>query len=215
MRRVIPLALLMGALLVQSVFAAPTQMDASAEPAVEGPATLKDTRCDRKERRNDGQLVAVIKRCLKFYEYDAAAESDAERDYGVVWLQSNVDGKNGWCTKRVASDILLPADLGLHSFQPKGVTEITKVQRLETRLSADAGGTSSTPARISQQWLGYPTQVRGVLRDDGGIFRVKWAGTSAAKLGFAGGIEISWTPESPPDGLSYQLNFALGSPDTC
>ena len=38
----------------------------------------------------------------------AAGESDTESDYGVVWLQSNVRAKNGWCTKRAASDVLLP-----------------------------------------------------------------------------------------------------------
>ena len=192
-----------------------SQMNASDEPTVEGPLTLSDTKCDRKTRTSDGQTVAVIKRCLRFYAFDKTSESRVEADYGVVWLQSNVDARNGWCTKRAASDVLLPPGIEVHTFSPRGETAIEQTRSFTTRLVADAGGYATSEARVSQQWLAYPARVRGLMRDDNQIFRVKWAGTSKAKLGFAGGVEISWPPDMPPDGLSYRLNFALGSPDTC
>ena len=217
MRRVVMWALVgMLALLMQSSSAAPLpQMKASDEPVVEGPLTLADTKCDRKTRTAEGATVAVLKRCLRFYTFDPAMETDAASDYGVVWLQSNVKAKNGWCTKRSASDILLPDGVVIHTYQPKGRTEIANTRPFKTELAADANGTSSAQARVSQDWIAYPAQVRGITRDEGRILRVKWAGTTKEKLGFAGGAEISWAPETPPDGLSYRLNFALGSPDTC
>ena len=217
MRRVvIGLMVALAAGLMPAGSAAPLpQTDASDEPAVEGPLTLTDTKCDRKTRTSDGQTVAVIKRCLRFYSFDTTAESGVESDFGVVWLQSNVDSRNGWCTKRAASDVLLPEGVQVHSFSPKGPTEIEQVRTFTTRLVADAGGYATDEGRVSQQWVAYPMKVRGLMRDEGRTFRVKWAGTTKAKLAFAGGVEISWPPETPPDGLSYRLNFALGSPDTC
>lgn len=217
MRRVIMWAVIgVLALLGPSSSAAPlAQMNASDEPSVEGPLTLADTKCDRKSRTSNGERVAVIKRCLRFYTFDEATESDVDKDYGVVWLQSNVDGRNGWCTKRAASDVLLPDDVEVHRFRPRRATSIETSQTYTTKLVADAGGTATNPGQISQEWLAYPRRVRGLMRAEDTVFRVKWAGTSKAKLGFAGGVEISWPPETPPEGLSYRLKFALGSPDTC
>jgi hypothetical protein len=193
----------------------PQQMKATDEPVVEGPLTLEDTKCDRKARESGGETVAVIKRCLRFYRFDSTAETDPTNDYGVVWLQSNVKPRNGWCTKRAASDILLPEGAPVQAYQPKGRIEITaKHQSQTTELEATAGGTGG-PGKVSQEWLGYPSGIRGFLKDEGRIYRIKWAGTTKAKLGFAGGAEISWPTDSPPEGLSYQLNFALGSPDAC
>ena len=217
MRRVtIGSAALVLALLLPGGTAAPaTQLDANEAPDHEGPLTLSDTRCDRKTRKNEGEVVAVIKRCLFFYRFDESAEGDAEYDYGVAWLQSNVDARNGWCAKRVASDVLLPEGVGVHAFDPKGPTEIDSIRKRTTRLTADAAGMATEPARVTQDWIAYPARVKGLYRDQDGVFRVKWVGSTKAKLGFAGGVEISWPPGAPPDGLSYQLNFALGSPDAC
>ena len=163
----------------------------------------------------------IVKRLLEL-AHDAislrfcrATEARAESDFGVVWLQSNVDARNGWCTKRAASDILLPEGTPVQGYQPKGRIEIAaKHEPQTTELEATADG-AATPAKVSQDWLGYPNGVRGFLKDEGRIYRIKWAGTTKAKLGFAGGAEISWPTDSPPEGLSYQLNFALGSPDAC
>lgn len=217
MRRVVMWALVgILALLMPSSLAAPApQMDASDEPVVEGPLSLADTKCDRKKRTSGDQTVAVIKRCLRFYTFDPASESDMGSDYGIVWLQSNVKAKSGWCAKRTASDVLLPDMVAIHSYNPKGPTPIEKAQPITTRVVADAGGTATAEGRITQDWLAYPAKVRGLTRADGRIFRVKWTGTSRQKLAFAGGVEIAWQTDTPPDGLSYRLNFALGSPDTC
>ncbi len=192
------------------------QMDAADDPRVEGSLTLTDEKCDRKSRTSGKKTVAVIERCLWFYELDPSVDNDSEHDYGIVWLQTNVDGRNGWCAKRVASDILLPASqLRLHDYKPKRRRTIDSPQRYVTRLKADAEGSASEPARVVQNWIAYPERVRGVLRREGEVFRVKWSGTTRAKLGFAGGIEISWAAGAPPAGISYELNFALGSPDSC
>lgn len=209
-------AVVLGSALPTAGHTAPaTQMDAADQPHVEGPLTLENQKCDKKVRSSGGETVAVVKRCLRYYKFDPGSESDAERDFGIVWLQSNVDAKNGWCAKRVASDVLLPEGLDIVSFKPKGLTEISETREYLTRLPADAGNSASTRGRVSQSWIAYRQKVRGVIRDEGRIFRLKWAGSSAAKLGFASGVQIAWRPDNPPEGISYQLNFSLASPDAC
>ena len=47
------------------------------------------------------------------------------------------------------------------------------------------------------------------------VGRDLWAEGTVVVEEVAGGAEISWPTDSPPEGLSYQLNFALGSPDAC
>ncbi len=207
--------LLAAGLALGGTATAATQMDASDEPQVEGPLTLENMKCERRVEKARKQTAGVIKRCLRFYRLDPAAESDGDRDYGVVWLQSNVDGRNGWCAKSVASDIVLPDAVDLHTRRPKGVTEVAERKRYRTRLVAQASGTSDDPATIRQTWTAYPKRFRGRVRDEGRIFRLKWRGSSEAKLGFASGIEVSWATSEPPEGISYQLNFRLARDDAC
>jgi hypothetical protein len=183
-------------------------LNADDQPVVEGPISQQDMKCDRKQQLDGKDVAAVARRCLRFYRFDKGAETDPERDYGVLWLQSTVDGRNGWCAKEVASKVVLAPGLGLHNHKPDAARKIPRRTEVETDLSADANG-NGQPARVSQRWIAFPTDYSAAVKDDGSAFTLRWNGHTAAKLGFASGIEISWPADAPPEGISFRLNFKL------
>jgi hypothetical protein len=165
-------------------------------------------KCDRKKQLDGETVAAVARRCLRFYRFDMGAESDPEHDYGVLWLQSTVDGRNGWCATEVASKVVLPPGLGLHNHKPDAKRQQARRTEVTTDLSADANGTGQ-PARVSQRWIAFPTGYSAALKSDDSAFTLRWHGDTDHKLGFASGIEISWPADQPPDGISFRLNFNL------
>ncbi|HYI44664.1 MAG TPA: hypothetical protein VE174_04290 [Actinomycetota bacterium] len=188
--------------------ATPEQLAATDQPVVEGAVSQHDMKCDRKQQLDGKEVAAVAKRCLRFFRFDTGAESDPERDYGVLWLQSTVDGRNGWCAQQVASKIILAPGLGLHNHRPGETTNISRRKEVTTDLAADANG-NGQPARVSQRWVAYPRVFDALLNKNHTAFTLNWRGDTGKKLGFASGIEISWPADAPPEGISFRLNFKL------
>lgn len=186
----------------------PDQLAADDQPVVEGSMSQQDMKCDRKQQLDGRKTAAVAKRCLRFYRFDAGAEADPERDYGVLWLQSTVNGRNGWCANTVVSKIVLAEGLGLHNHKPDETTKVKRRKEVTTDLAADAGGTGQ-PARVSQRWVAFPRTFDALVNKDQTAFTLNWSGKTAKKLGFASGIEISWPADAPPEGISFRLNFKL------
>jgi hypothetical protein len=184
------------------------QLAATDQPVVEGPIAQHDMKCDRKLQLDGKEVAAVAKRCLRFYRFDTGAETDPERDYGVLWLQSTVDSRNGWCARQVASKIVLAPGLGLHSHKPDETTNVSRRKEVTTDLSADANA-NGQPARISQRWIALPNVFDALVKKDDSAFTLTWRGDTSKKLGFASGIEISWPADAPPEGISFRLNFKL------
>ena len=190
--------------------AAGEQMTAAEPPVVEGPLTPQDPRCDRKREIFKGEVAGVAKRCLHFYVYDPASETDFEHDYGVLWLQSSVDGRNGWCASRVNPKIVLPEGLGLHARAPTEGKKVDERSPMTTELSLDANG-SGEPASIKQEWIAYPQAFSAALTPDNTLFKMNWNGSTSRPLGFAQGIEVSWRTDAPPEGISVRLDFRLAA----
>jgi hypothetical protein len=191
--------------------AAIDQLDARDDPSVAGALELRKTQCQRREKSFGGELAAVAKACMRFYTLDPAAENDAARDFGAVWLQSNLDPKNGWCATAVFSDILLPEGANVHAKAPRGTIEIGRRKTRTTRLVIDAQGEADQNASLSQSAIVFPRKITGSMRDQGTIFRTRWAGARARKLAFPSGVELSWNAENPPGELaiSFLLNYEL------
>ncbi|HWL65376.1 MAG TPA: hypothetical protein VNP73_05315 [Actinomycetota bacterium] len=190
--------------------AAIQQMTAAKPPTVEGPLTPQEPRCDRKRQIYKGEVAGVAKRCLHFYAYSPASESDFGNDYGVLWLQSTVDGKNGWCASRVNPKILLPEGLGLHARAPTEGKKVAGRSAMTTDLALDANG-NGEPARVKQDWIAYPESFSTTTAEDNTLFKLSWTGKTGKPLGFAHGIEVSWPTDAPPEGISVRLDFRLAA----
>jgi hypothetical protein len=202
---------LAGALLLamSPVNGQPAQLDASDDPRVAGELELETDGCRKQREKYRGNVVARGKTCLRIYTYDPTAEDDDARNYGVVWLQSNLNSSRGWCGSKVLSDIDLPNNIDVESRSPRTM-EIKNRKSYETVLTAEAGGNGTGDATsVEQDQVLYPEKVRTKIIDNLNTFRLKWVGLEKDKLGFASGAEISWAAGSNPDDISFRLNYSL------
>lgn len=213
--KVVLLAMIAGLLLVPTTSGAATQMNAADDPQVTGDLELQTNGCREQQEKYRGQVVAKGKTCLRIYTYDSTSENDADRNYGVVWLQSNLNSSRNWCGSEVLSDIDLPNNVRVESRDPRTVDVKRNAKPYETSITIEAGGnvTSQTEAKISQDQLLYKDKVTTKVQS-GNVFRLKWTGLESDKLGFASGAEISW-PEGGPDAISFRLNYQLSRGRGC
>ena len=201
-----------GLVAVPPAFAATTQMDAADDPQVSGELDLQTDECRRQQERFKKEVVAAGKTCLRIYTFDPSAETDPDRNYGVVWLQSNVNARRGWCAAEVFSDVDLPSDIRVETREPRSM-ELKRKKVYETALTVTAAGNASDAAddtTIKQTQILYPQTIKSRVRRRGNVFRLKWSGLKDEKLGFASGAEVSWADTADdPGGISFRLNYEL------
>jgi len=204
----VAVAILVGLIAVPAG-AARQQMDADDNPSVSGDLELANDECRRENETFRGKVVATGKTCLRIYTFDATAEDDAARDYGVVWLQSNLNARGGWCGIKVVSDVNLPENIRAESRAPRSVS-LKRRRAYTTSLPIDASGNAAEDgSSIEQNQVLYPDEVRTRVLKKKNVFRLKWTGSHAAKLGFASGAEISWSADDSPDDVTFRLNYKL------
>ena len=217
LRKIVLVASALVLLPVGALEAQTGQMDARDVPEKTGPLERQSTECKTQREAFEGTVVAVGKTCLRIYTIDPGSETDTERDYGVVWLQSNLDSSHGWCGVKVLSDVNLPADVKVERRVPPKVVTIGRKKRCVARLRVQTRGNTTTPATISQDAILYPREIRTSVRlvETERVFRLKWVGSRDEKLGFPSGAEISWEQGNAPRGISFRLNYALKQKTNC
>ncbi|MDQ3956242.1 MAG: hypothetical protein M3285_11915 [Actinomycetota bacterium] len=210
-----PLAGLMAAVFVAaSSSPVSAQLDARSEPVVTGPLTaLGDgKRCRATKYEVEGEVVARAKICLFLYSFDPDMEDDEERDYGVMWAQTNVDTGGGWCAFRVHTEVYIPDAMPMHARVPRG-QKIAKRKKVVWKLGVDAEGHAAEDASVKKGLTLYPRSLRRSRREgDDGTDRVRlsWRGETARKLGFVSGFEVSWPEdEGPPDAVPFRVEYPI------
>jgi hypothetical protein len=191
-------------------------MDAFERPRVSGPLTLRSRECGRAQTRTStGELAAIAKSCIRFYVYDDAQETSRRRDFGVIWLQTNVNALRDWCTTWVRSVIQVPRRSKLHAHRPR-TKRTSSRRRVRTRVVADGQGNAQRNAVVSRNYILYSRVLQSRVRADRRAFRNVWYGSSAEKLAFALGIELSWRAENgPPQSVSSGLDYRVRRRATC
>lgn len=192
------------------------QLDARSEPAVTGPLTAfgDGKRCRATKYEVDGETVARAKICLFLYSYDAGSEDDDERDYGVMWAQTNVDTAGGWCAVRVHTEVYIPAEMPIHAKVPQA-QDVPKRKKVAWTLRVDAEGHAAEKATVKKGLTLFPRSLSRSRRADetyegSDLVRVSWKGQTAAKLGFVSGFEVSWPEEDgPPDAVPFRVEYPI------
>ena len=207
---------ILGGLLAATLPAAAAQMGAGDEPDTSGALTLDSKRCTKREETNKkGEVVTVARSCLFFYTLDQEAETDTDRDYGVIWLQTTANAKPGWCFVEVRSDIEVPERGTLHARAPRS-RSVSEPRVARTRLTVDARDQAPQPATVSQTYTLYPRSITRSYLDSARRLRLEWKGSSGAKLAFVLGAEISWDAlETRPEAINSTLNYGYGRKDRC
>lgn len=199
--------------------ASPTQMGAGDKPQKWGELALSAQKCGRRVEKKEGsdQVIGVGRSCLYFYQFDPADETDASNDHGIVWVQTTFDARNGYCARKVHSDVVLPAGVAHYSFVPAKPLETRQREAVTVKLLTNAQDQSSQKGVVRQEFILYPsTATAGVkqLKNDRNRFRLTWSGSSQRKLGFASGIQVSWdVVTGPPSEFNFGVSYAIA--DAC
>lgn len=185
------------------------QMNAADDPEVSGDLELRSDDCRSQEEKDSvtKEVIARGKTCLRVYSYSPASETDTERNYGVAWLQSNVNSRMGWCAASVESDIDFPSVVQVEKKSPKTM-EINRRKVFDTVLTTNAAGNGTEEASVTQTQILYRRSIRTSVIEDTNVFRLKWRGVENARLGFASGAEISWPVDEEPR-ITFRLNYEL------
>jgi hypothetical protein len=213
---------LTAALVLSVLLATPAmaeQLAAKDDPKVSDNLVQQGKKCATERDEHDGTVVAVVKACQRFFTLDPAAEDNEARDYGVLWLQSTIDPKPGWCVTAAKSDMVFPARAKLAGRTPEAEETAKRSKRLKTELAADAGGHAATAGTISQTSTLFPDKQTPSLkkRDKTTQFRLTWTGSSDEKLAFVSGVHVSWaTEDGPPKNTRFGLRkYTLVEKDPC
>lgn len=193
--------------------AAARQMNARDEPVLMGPLQTSEPICEKATERhgtgNDSEVVAKVKLCTRLIELDPTTEDDDLRDYGILWLQSNVDARNGWCATKVDTSAHIREAGMVHNYVPVRKHKIAKKTKTTLRMVPDAEGHATENAEVSQTFILRKGAFRPIATPTERGTRViaRWKGSSATKLAFALGVEVSWgagvgSPRMEP-GLDY------------
>lgn len=193
------------------------QMGAKKDPRVRGELELVARKCGRRveKKPNSDQTIGVGVSCLFFYQFDPADETDTSRDHGVVWIQTTFDAMNGYCARRVDSDVVLPEGVGPHSFAPPKKLETQQRKAMTVKLTTNAQGNSMLKGSVAQTFDLYPNSAAAdvkELKNGKSRFRLEWTGATDKKLGFASGIQISWDVVAGlPSDFNFGVNYAIAS----
>jgi hypothetical protein len=203
-RRIVMALVLVGTLALPAM--ASPQLDARDDPTTSGPLTAGQKGCDGGKEMHEGDLVARVRLCYRVYLFDPDSEDSEGRDYGVIWLQSNVDAEPGWCTTAVRTSALISEGGKAHDYSPAAKITADARKRVKRTLKVDAQGNAEQNGRITQSFVMFPKRVVPTLSTGGEQrFKLIWRGSTARKLAFASGVEISW----PPAGGSPQIDPKL------
>ena len=205
---------------VGTVPAAAEQLDAKNDPKTSDNVTLAGRKCATERDKKDGEVVAVIHSCQRFYLLDATAEDDGARDYGAFWLQSTIDPAPGWCASSVASDMVFSSTAAkVVSTSPAEAVATAEASRLKTVLDLDANDHATQAGRISQASRQYPDGLTpDVTKADGKTrFRLTWNGSNGHVLALVSGLQVSWkTDDGPPKTTRFGLRkYTLRQKNNC
>ena len=170
----------------------PAQTDARTDPVVTGPLVLSDKACSRAEERLLGELVAHTRTCIRLYTFNNNQETNPQRDYGVAWLQANVNAENGWCATTVRTDLKIPDGVAIHKRNPVALRTAAQPKVITNKMSTTAGNNSMSKASVSQRYIFRPRKAERVLANGGATQRLVWTGKTPAKLFFQTGVVFSW-----------------------
>ena len=197
-------------LVVLAATPAAGQLDPRDEPTVSGPLNFGERVCNREAlKAPDGKIGVVTRACIYAYTFDSGEETDAERDYGVAWVQTYAEPKNGWCLSRVKSDVINQND-NISAKAPRVNRTFSRGRRFVTRLRSDANGAANTDGIVRNAVRMRPGRLRSVNRDGGKTFRLVWSGATARPVAFTVGIESNWNSSgefvfSPTGGVRTTL----------
>jgi hypothetical protein len=209
--RVVRIAALGAALAVlAAVPALAAQLDPRDVPQTKGPLDLGGKVCNKQRlKAPNGQVGVVTRACIYAYTFDSSRENDDQRDYGVAWLQTYAEPKNGWCLNRVRSNLINQND-DISAKAPRGRRTFNKGRRFVTTLRSRANGAAEEVGVVKNGFFVRRGTMRSRMGNNGTEFRLIWRGKVKKPVAFALGIEANWAESenfvfAPGGGIKTRL----------
>jgi hypothetical protein len=171
------------------------QLDARDRPNVSGPLVHTAGSCDTGRPRAGGQVAVVLRACSDVYTFKAGKETDPNRNYDVIWLQTTVEPRNGYCATDATSTLTVPKGSRIERKAPRKKRTDERI-RYQTRLVAKAGGTAVNNGVVKQGFALYPRIMDPTL--EGRTLTLEWRGRTSKTVAFALGVEVSYPENDPP-----------------
>ena len=190
------------------------QLDAASAPISVGPLDIVTRRCVDESKRRRGRVIASALSCLRFYAFEPSLERDEQRDFGVIWLQTNLNAKRRWCARVVKADIILPDGVTIVSGTPKD-KNADEARTVRAKIKTDKELAIDVVGAVRARFLLYPRGLETSYRDAGQKLRLVWRGRERSKLGFAQGLELAWRRQAPPSLFSSSLRYELRRQRRC
>ena len=191
---------------------ASAQLDARERPRVTGPLAFVNKKCDRRLERAGDRIIATSQSCVRFYAFDPAKENSRRRNFGVVWMQSDVDARRRWCATEVRSVINFPRRVRVLGTTPG---DRTTSSAHATRARLRVNNATDKPGTVQNDYKLYPRRLSTGLANQATSFHAVWRGSTRRALGFALGVELSWRANAGPPRVGSVLNFALARARSC
>jgi hypothetical protein len=215
MKRFLILLLAVALYAIPAHGALPQQTDARTDPVISGPISLADKECSKAAEKLDGQLVAYTRTCLRLYTFNPNQETDLQRDYGIAWLQTNVNAENGWCATTIRTDLRIPANVTIHRRNPRLERTTFRAKVATNKINTKAAGNSMETASVSQDYVFYPRKQVRSLVNEGATQRLTWFGSDKRKLFFETGVVFSWNILTSPGQFRSGLGFRFEKAANC
>ena len=188
------------------------QLDARERPRITGPLAFVSKNCERRVDRVGGRVIATSRSCLRLYAFDPGRENNTRRNFGVAWMQSDVDARKRWCATEARSVIEFPRRVRILGTTPRN-RDASRSHLIRARLRVD--NAVDEVATIQNAFRLYPRALRTRTMNDGTSFQATWKGSTRRALGFALGVELSWTEEAGPPRTGSLLGFTLRRSGSC
>jgi hypothetical protein len=143
---------------------------------------------------SDGTPAVDTTTCEWWFQYASAGETDAEQDYGILWLHTRVDPRPGFCVGKVVVGLQAGDGFSAHAATRARDLVVSSARQMKVRLVTDARGNGVQQASVEEDVLLRPGRlvVRRLSTD--GWSRGMWAaaGRQTKPVDLALGIEVSW-----------------------
>jgi hypothetical protein len=165
-------------------------------------------------------VMGRVQVCSWVIPYDPDQENDEVMDYGVIWVQSSIDPRNGYCANLANTKIRLPYGEGrVTGRSPHRSLIVSQPREKNVALAVNAAGHGPTGTVFNHYRLHPKTLEIAYERvKKGRVYINRWRGVAGEHkhLAFATGLKLSWlAKEGAPTFLPrLRYNFVVPNDET-
>lgn len=202
-----------------------TQLSVYDSPSLSGPLSAGTARCSTKLERDfrtdpdpkngtdkDQVVMARVRLCSWLVSYDPKEENDSSRDYGIAYVQTSIDSRNGYCVGQANTKLRIPYTATTYGHSPDKSVTVASPRRKNVRLFINASG-HGPAATLAQHYLLYPKELKALVKqkEKGELFVSRYNGRAKdnQKLAFAEGVKISWLASEGSPSFLPRLNYSF------